>query len=268
MDYLETLETLLLEHGKLQAILESSINGIVEFDRNGTILMANPASKKILRLKTDAGDSYNVRNILASINIDDIIEKLLDDDVNLIKIETHIPLFDGSPDDVQIKYLEIKFLSLPKKDQKFMIMILTDKSDVVRAMENREHFIRTLIEIIEDLKIDNREVIYHLAKLVEIRDVGTGQHLERVEAFTRLIAREYQKRYQRFDDRLTDDYVEDMALSSVLHDIGKIGISDVILNKPGKLDSDEFRLIEEHTIIAGDALVKHRGKKRLSCNGT
>ena len=113
-----------------------------------------------------------------------------------------------------------------------------------------ELYITSLFNIISDLKVDNRNTIYHLAKLVELRDSDTGRHLERVEEYTRLLATEYQRRNLKYDERLTDDFIEDMALSSLLHDIGKIGISDIILNKKGKLTEDEYEAIKQHTIIA------------------
>lgn len=260
MKYLDTLETLLIEHGKLEAILESSSNGIMELDGSGNILSCNPAARGIFNLRAEEAAGADVGTLLHSPEIAAIIRSLSGGNEEIVKRELHVPV-QISPDRRANKFLELKFITIPRHTEKFLILIITDKTDIMRALENREHFISILFDLIEELKVDNRDIIYNLARLVEIRDARTGQHLERVEAYTRILASEYQKYYKETDPRITDEYVEDMALSSVLHDIGKIGISDSILQKPGKLEPDEFKLIQEHTVIAGEALVKHRGKK-------
>lgn len=79
------------------------------------------------------------------------------------------------------------------------------------------------------------------------RDPETGAHLDRMSNFTRLIAREVAKKY-----KLNDDFVEHVFLFSPLHDIGKIGIPDKILHKPGKLDEDELATMRTHTVRGAD----------------
>lgn len=264
MDILDTFNTLLSEHGKLEAILESSFNGILEMDGKGYIEACNPAAKKILHLPHSERGTAHIVDVLPLPDLPEILARLQNRD-EIFQLDRQIPIRIGKRQEV--KFLEMKFVSIPKDNDHHLVLIVTDKSDVLRALENRETYIATLIQLIDELKIDNREIIYNLAKLVEIRDVGTGKHLERVEAYTRLLGYEYQKHYRDSDHRITDDYVEDMALSSVLHDIGKIGITDSILQKPGKLEEHEFELIKEHTLIAGSALSKHIGKKDFLAMG-
>lgn len=264
MDILDTFNTLLSEHGKLEAILESSFNGVLEMDLKGNLKSCNPAARKILNLQLKERGELNIKDILPLPDIGQLLERLHTKD-EVLQIDRQIPIMIGHKKEV--KFLEMKFVSIPMKNDFHLILIITDKSDVLRALENRETYIATLIQLIDELKIDNREIIYNLAKLVEIRDFGTGKHLERVEAYTRILGYEYQKHFRESDERITDDYVEDMALSSVLHDIGKIGITDTILQKPGKLDEHEYLLIQEHTLIAGSALSKHIGKKDFLAMG-
>ncbi len=95
--------------------------------------------------------------------------------------------------------------------------------------------------------------VFSLAKLAESRDTETGDHLERVRSYTRAIATDLRKHgpYRNF---ITDGFVEALYRSSPLHDIGKVGIPDSILLKPGKLSKEEFDIMKTHTQIGGDTL--------------
>lgn len=87
--------------------------------------------------------------------------------------------------------------------------------------------------------------------LARIRDVETGRHLERIAKYSRLIARGVAEHYG-----LSDEIVEYLHLFAPLHDIGKVGVPDAILLKPGKLDAQEWRLMQQHVAI-GEQLVEH-----------
>ncbi len=95
--------------------------------------------------------------------------------------------------------------------------------------------------------------IFSLAKLAQSRDDDTGKHLERVQSFCKILATElsYQEKYKKI---VTPRYIEDIFQSSPLHDIGKVGISDLILLKPGKLTQEEFEIMKTHTTIGAKTL--------------
>jgi HD-GYP domain-containing protein (c-di-GMP phosphodiesterase class II) len=95
--------------------------------------------------------------------------------------------------------------------------------------------------------------ILTLAKLTEYRDRETGRHLERIQSYTRTLAQAY-KDIKGGIDYVTNQYIEDLTISSVLHDIGKVGVPDSILLKPGKLTKEEFEVIKTHTIIGSQVL--------------
>ncbi len=95
--------------------------------------------------------------------------------------------------------------------------------------------------------------ILGLAKLAEYRDEDTGDHLERMREYCRIIATELSN-WPEYRDYITGKYIEDIYLSSILHDIGKVGIPDDVLLKPGPLTEDEFEIIKKHTLFGGDAL--------------
>lgn len=92
-----------------------------------------------------------------------------------------------------------------------------------------------------------------LAHLAEIRDPETGNHILRTQGYVQHLARSLQS-HPRFQAILTDHYVELLARSAPLHDIGKVGIPDAILLKPGKLSADEWEVMKTHAKLGSDAI--------------
>jgi len=95
--------------------------------------------------------------------------------------------------------------------------------------------------------------ILGLAKLAENRDNDTGAHLERIREYVKILTIELSN-HPQYQSYITNKYVEDIFQSSILHDIGKVGIPDSILLKKGKLTASEYRIIKQHTIIGGNAI--------------
>ena len=95
--------------------------------------------------------------------------------------------------------------------------------------------------------------VFALAKLSESRDNETGAHLERMSRYTLALARCMSQR-DKYREILTDSVLDMLFFSSPLHDIGKVGIPDAILLKPGKLTVDEFDIMKLHTVIGGQTL--------------
>lgn len=97
-------------------------------------------------------------------------------------------------------------------------------------------------------------IIISFANMVESRDVNTGTHIKHTAAYVRAIGiRMQQEGYN--PQQLTNEYIENLTKSAPLHDIGKVHISDTILNKPGKLTPEEFSIMKTHTIIGGKILL-------------
>ncbi len=104
------------------------------------------------------------------------------------------------------------------------------------------------------ISLETRHVtIFALAKLAESRDPETGQHLERIRDYTRVLAR-YVVESAPWANRLPADYVDMMYLTSPLHDIGKVGIPDYVLLKPDRLTDQEFATMKSHALIGGNTL--------------
>lgn len=104
--------------------------------------------------------------------------------------------------------------------------------------------------ILNEVSRYHGEMIMGFATLVENKDGSTGGHVKRTTAYVKLLAEELQNRgYYR--DILTRDYMKNMSLAAPMHDIGKIAVPDVILQKPGKLTDEEFAIIKKHTVDGG-----------------
>jgi response regulator RpfG family c-di-GMP phosphodiesterase len=96
-------------------------------------------------------------------------------------------------------------------------------------------------------------IITALAKLSEYRDPETGAHLLRLKKYSELICR-FLAETDKYRNIVTEEFTKDLVRSTPLHDIGKVGISDAILKKPGRLTEEEFEIMKTHAAIGGDTL--------------
>ncbi len=90
------------------------------------------------------------------------------------------------------------------------------------------------------IKLASLETIYRLSRAAERKDEGTGAHIQRMSRFSAAIARQI---------GLDDSAVEAILYAAPMHDLGKIGIPDQILLKPGRLDADEWEIMKQHSIL-------------------
>ncbi len=97
-------------------------------------------------------------------------------------------------------------------------------------------------------------LIFGLAKLADYRDTDTGKHLERICRYCETLARAIKPMHAE----ITEEWIERLRLASSMHDIGKVGIPDSILLKPGKLTPEERTLMEKHATMGADTLIAIR----------
>ena len=95
--------------------------------------------------------------------------------------------------------------------------------------------------------------IHALAHLAETRDPETGRHLRRTQSYVQTLARQLQG-HPRFSAIMTDAYIELVTRSAPLHDIGKVGIPDHVLLKPGSLDDNEWNIMKTHAELGARAI--------------
>lgn len=139
--------------------------------------------------------------------------------------------------------------------QEDRIAALTAGADdfIAKPYDNRELIERVQIAA-RLMSTDVNEVtVFALAKLAESRDPETGAHLERVQHYCKLLGDELAKN-PKYKDTIDDEFIRLLFQTSPLHDIGKVGIPDSVLLKPGKLTPDEFEVMKKHTCIGEQTL--------------
>jgi len=102
-----------------------------------------------------------------------------------------------------------------------------------------------------------------LAHLAEVRDPETGAHILRTQSYVNRLAKEL-KNHPRFSNTITDNYIDSVTKSAPLHDIGKVGIPDNVLLKPGKLDADEWIIMKTHAAIGALAIERAEADVELT----
>ena len=107
--------------------------------------------------------------------------------------------------------------------------------------------------VIHSLEHYQNEMIMGFATLVENKDDNTGGHIHRSSAYVSLIARRM-KKDRRYRPILTHDYLTHLEQAAPMHDIGKIAISDAILQKPGKLTPEEYEIMKQHAPLGGQII--------------
>lgn len=105
----------------------------------------------------------------------------------------------------------------------------------------------------QKLQVAQDATIVILASLVETRDNETGNHIRRTQYYVRALARQLQA-HPAFAGYLVEHQIDILFKSAPLHDIGKVGIPDSILLKPGKLRPDEFEIMKTHTTLGYNAI--------------
>ena len=125
---------------------------------------------------------------------------------------------------------------------------------VTKNAEDTMQYIADAQEKAETIERMQDNLIMVMADLVESRDQHTGDHVRKTAAYTKVIMEEM-RREGIYTDVLTDDFIANVVKSAPLHDVGKISVSDTILNKPGRLTEEEFEVMRGHT-LAGKAILE------------
>jgi response regulator RpfG family c-di-GMP phosphodiesterase len=126
-----------------------------------------------------------------------------------------------------------------------------DELGLIAAQTN--DMIAKLKERTETLQLTQDVTILSLASLAETRDNETGSHILRTQRYVRALAKDLVQKGIHTDE-LTEDRIDLLFKSAPLHDIGKVGVPDDILRKPGKLDEEEWVEMRKHTVYGYEAL--------------
>ena len=155
----------------------------------------------------------------------------------------------ASTERVAIHVFGFVWILIPQGVAAWLLINRLRGSDEREKLQSQEDAMRTAKELL----ITRDAVVFGLAKLAESRDNDTGMHLERIALYsTRLAAA--MRRLSKYRDVVNANFVSNIGVSSALHDIGKVGVEDSILLKPGQLSSDEHFKIQSHTQVGGECI--------------
>ncbi|MDH3354844.1 MAG: response regulator, partial [Chromatiales bacterium] len=126
-------------------------------------------------------------------------------------------------------------------------------SNQLEFKKHQDHLQDLVDERTAELLRTQDATIYTLANLAETRDPETGGHIRRTQTYVKLLAEELHKSSE-YSAQLDEETIELLYKSAPLHDIGKVGVADAILLKPGKLTDEEFDEMKRHAAYGRDAL--------------
>lgn len=185
-------------------------------------LKANPGTREIPVLFLTAKCEVDDETFGLALGAVDYLTKPVSPPIVLARVKTHLQL---------------------KKAQDF----LRDQNAYLEAEVQRR---TSEVVALQDVTIQA------LASLAEARDLDTGMHIKRTKYYVKILA-ERLRRHPRFAHFLDDDYTQDILFKSApLHDIGKVGVPDRILLKPGRFEPDEFEIMKTHTTLGCNALLQ------------
>lgn len=236
-----------LEESELRyrELYDHIVDMVILVNKNGRVIMANPRFYSLIGYDESQAGEMSLIQYIHPGDFDKVREQLLEQLPGKDSIKDfHFRLINvlGEVFDVECNAKRIT-----KNDEHVGFQM------VIRDITERKRLESKLIEYYEDLQNARASTILGLAKLAEYRDQGTGAHLERIREYSKIIAIELAKG-SKYRGLMNEDYIDAIYHSSILHDIGKVGIPDAILLKPSKLLPEEFEIIKQHTTFGGDAL--------------
>jgi len=244
----------ILNTDKLLDVVTSLITNVMRFDRAIILLVdekknvlvpvkiAGTPLENIDRLKGYAIPLDRTQNILARVVNTGVAQKVTDVDQSFLRKENVIlkefnpKSFVAVPLITRNKVIGVMAAERTGGLREFtsndLEYVMNFCSQIAISLEN--------VRLMDDMKQSYVSSILSLASALEAKDPYTRGHSNRVAAYSTMIAQKLE---------LDEERVEQIRLMSLMHDIGKIGIPDSIIDKPGKLTSEEFSLIKRHPLV-------------------
>lgn len=220
-------------------VLNQGKEGIIVVDENDQILFVNPL---IRTLFSEIKENTNIRQYEWS-------SSFIEEKVSQLEIQN--------------KIYDVRYENL-KNNRKYEIgymLWFVDMTDHYKYLQSQKNYQKKLEEEVnaqaKDIIRQNKKimklqenVIISVANIIESRDGTTGEHVKRTSDYVRLLLKKMKEK-RVYQDKLTDEYVEQLCNAAPMHDIGKIAIPDRILQKPDKLVTDEIEIMNTHTTEGG-----------------
>ena len=232
-----------------------------------TIFVVDDSDTNLSMAEAVLEDQYRVMTMPSAAKMFSLLEKVTPD---LILLDIEMPEMDGFEALEKLKS-ESAWSDVP-------VMFLTGRNDAdveARGLEmgavdfvtkpfsapvllNRIKTHLDIDKIIRErtaqLNRLQNSIVSVLADMVENRDKGTGGHIERTSKYIKILIEEMKKR-GIYIDEITDWDIDKMISSARMHDLGKISITDIIVNKPGKLTNEEYEIMKKHA-MEGERIIE------------
>jgi PAS domain S-box-containing protein len=246
--YVKNLEARLkISERNYMMLFDTILSSIIIIDPLGKIINCNYYAEKMYGFRRDDVVGKDFNEIFEvhkkSLPITQIVAMV---DRNKGRyVETDVPrrCADGT-----IKFTYASYTSLTSTTGETIAYSIME-----RDLTERVRLEKKLQDSFQQIKDTQSAAILGFARLTEYRDVDTGKHLERIREYTRVLALGLAM-LPKYANYISTEYIEDLCLSSILHDVGKVGIEDAVLLKAGKLDPQEFEKIKRHAQLGGEAL--------------
>ena len=266
-----------------QRVYDESIDGVesMQHERNGTLLIVDDAPSILTSMSKLLAPFYCVRAANSGERALEVV--LTEPRPDLILLDVVMPGIDGytvlnklksNPATEDIPVIFVTAMENPDDEEKGLfrgavdyitkpiipaILLARVKTHITLKQahdflyDKNDYLEKEVVRRMQENQLIQNVSIRALAHLAETRDPETGQHILRTQAYVRIIAK-YLKDKPRFNAVITDHYIDLLTKSAPLHDIGKVGIPDYVLLKPGRLDADEWEIMKTHSEMGASAI--------------
>ncbi len=202
----------------------------------------------------------NTNNNIAAVLLDLIMPEM--DGMGVLKQMNesgrivHIPVFIITAESSEKMLMDAYNLgAVDVINKPFMMNFLKCRiGNIIELYRHRNDLEDIVNEQVERLNKVNLSMVETLATLIEFRDCESGEHVKRICGLTEILMTAVSEMYPEY--YLPRHEIEKIVTASILHDVGKIAISDSILNKPGRLTKEEFEIMKQHTTKGCDILTQ------------
>lgn len=223
-----------------------------------TVKVANSGENALKYLeKQETPDLILLDIMMPGISGYDVIEKLKQNpqthDIPVIFLTAMSSMED---EEKGLKMGASDYITKPISPSIMLARVKTQLKNKMAAdfLKNHNAYLETEVaKRTEEISAIQNVTILAMASLAETRDSDTGNHIRRTQKYVRALAKKLQH-HPRFEHFLSDAMIETLYKSAPLHDIGKIGIPDKILLKPGKFTPEEFETMKRHTTLGKNAI--------------
>ncbi len=240
---------------RYRAIVENVTDPIILTDLDGRLTWVNPAFCTALGYARTELEGMNVSRLVKKGNLYKIYSVLRDIAEGRETRNVQIELLTHAGED---RIFELLPLGVRENGSvtglQATLRDITERSVVDKLKKNYFKALEeAVIQRTAEIKDTQRAAILAIANLAESIDDDTGGHIQRIQHYAKALALEL-KRNSKYKEQISEEYVDLIYDLSPLHDLGKVGIRDYILQKPDRLTEDEFEKMKDHTEIGGRAL--------------